>query len=317
MARASPHRIDAIRGRGILKCGIWPHVPGFAIEKNGHYSGFDVDICRAVAVATLGDPAKVSFVVLDNVKQFAARADIDLAVRRLTWTLGRESATGMVFGPVTFYDGQGFLVPRASGTQSASELSGQRVCVIDAEHHPKTLYDYFQDQGHPVQLALVARDDEAEKALDEKRCQAYSADISWLAAARSSFRDGVARYEILPQLISKEPLAPLLRAADQDLLQLVQWTIFTLIEAEELGLSSQNIGTVGTGSARVRAFLQTHPDSHVALGAGEWVRAVIGAVGNYGELFDRNLGTHSALKLDRGLNRPWSQGGLLYAPPLR
>jgi general L-amino acid transport system substrate-binding protein len=222
----------------------------------------------------------------------------------------------MTFGPVTFYDGQGFLVPRESGIRGVSQLSGERICVIDAEHHPTTLHDYFEDRGQTVRLVLVESDAQAEDALRDKRCRAYSADISWLAAARYGFRDGVSRFEILPDSISKEPLAPLLRAQDTELVQLVRWTIFAMIEAEELGLDSHNIRADRRRSSRVRAFLRIHPGSQVAPGARNWVTAIIAGVGNYGEMFDRNLGASSPIKLDRGLNRLWSQGGLLYAPPL-
>jgi general L-amino acid transport system substrate-binding protein len=184
------------------------------------------------------------------------------------------------------------------------------------EHNPKTLYDYFRDNGREIQLVLVENDREAEEALSRNRCRAYSADISWLAAARSVFSEGLTHYEILPNLISKEPLAPLMRAADTQLVQVVRWTIFAMLEAEELGLSSHNIDLIKSSSPRVRSFLTVRPDSPVIPGAGDWVRAIIAGVGNYGEVFDRNLGADSAIKLDRGLNRLWTQGGLMYAPPL-
>ena len=306
-AAAATDRIGAIRARGSLHCGIWPYVPGFAIERDGRYAGFDVDICRAVAASILGDANKVRFVTLSNVTQLAESTDVDLAVRRLTWTLSREAASGMVFGPITYYDGQGFLVPRHSGIQSVAQLAGERICVLNMEHHPKTLYDYFRDTGREIQLVLVESDREAEEAMRRNRCRAYSADISWLAAARSVFSEGLTHYEILPDLISKEPLAPLMRAADTELVQVVRWTIFALIEAEELGLNSHNIDLIESSPSRVRAF---------GPGAGDWVRAIIAGVGNYGEVFDRNLGADSSIKLDRGLNRLWTQGGLMYAPPL-
>lgn len=314
-AGARTSRLADIRARGMLGCGIWPHVAGFAVEKDGHYSGFDVDMCRAVAAAILGDADKVRFVPLEHLGQFTARPDVDMAIRRLSWTLGRESANGLIFGPVTFYDGQGLLVPKASGIRSASQLSDERVCVIDTEHHPKTLHDYFAGHGQAIRLVLVENDEAAEEALNDSRCRAYSADISWLAAARSGFRDGVSRYEILSDTISKEPLAPLMRARDTQLVQLVRWTVYAMIEAEELGLDSHNIRAAGPRSSRVSAFLKIHPGSRVVPGAGDWVPAIIEGVGNYGEVFDRNLGGSSPIKLDRGLNRLWSRGGLLYSPP--
>lgn len=310
------NRLAAIEARGTLNCGIWPHVPGFAMRKHGREVGFDVDICRAVAAAIFGDPGKVRFIKVAEIEQFAGRNDVDLAVRRLSWTLDRERANRVAFGPVTFYDGQGFLVLAQSGVSHAAELAGQRVCVLNRERHPATAISYFHDTGRDIQAVLVESDQEAEGALRSNRCRAYSADVSWLAAARSTFQEGVARYRILPDQISNEPLAPLVRAADTDLLQLVRWTIYVMIQAEELGLDSHNIGTLEAKSSRARSFLNVQPSSMVTLGAGAWVRAIIAGVGNYAEVYDRNLGAGSAIQLDRGLNRLWTQGGLLYSPPL-
>ncbi len=251
-----------------------------------------------------------------DLEHFTGRHDIDLVVRRLSWTLDRERANRVAFGPVTFYDGQGFLVLAQSRVSHAAELAGQRVCILNRERHPATAIGYFHDTGHDIQAVLVESDQEAEQALRSNRCRAYSADVSWLAAARSTFQDGVARYRILPDRISNEPLAPLVRATDTELLQVVRWTIFALIQAEELGLDSHNIGTPESKSSGARSFLNVHPSSRVSLGAGAWVRAIIAGVGNYAEVFDRNLGAGSAIQLDRGPNRLWTQGGLLYSPPL-
>ncbi len=313
---AAANRLSDIESRGTLNCGIWPYVAGFATARDGHAVGFDVDICRAVAVAILGDPGKVRLVALADVEQFAKRNDVDLVVRRLTWTLSRETANGVAFGPVTFYDGQGFLVPGDSGISHAAELAGERICVLSGERRPGTLQSYFRDIGRAVRTVVIESDKEAEEAMVSHRCRAYSADVSWLAAARSGFTDGVRRYEILPDQISKEPLAPLLRAHDTELLQVVRWTIFSMIQAEELHIDSHNIDTLQSSASRVGAFLNVHPSSRVALGAGEWVRGIISGVGNYGEVYDRNLGSGSVIKLDRGLNRLWTQGGLMYSPPL-
>lgn len=316
-AGAGPaNRLASIQARGMLNCGIWPYVPGFAMRSAGREVGFDVDICRAVAAAIFGDPGKIRFIEVADLEQFAGRNDVDLAVRRLSWTLDRERAHHVAFGPVTFYDGQGFLLLAQSEISHAGELVGQRVCVLNRERHPANLISYFHDAGHDIQAVLVESDPEAEEALRSHRCRAYSADVSWLAAARSTFRDGVARYRILPDQISNEPLAPLVRATDIELLQVVRWTIFSMIQAEELGLDSHNIGSLESSSSRVRSFLNVHPNSRVALGAGAWVRAIIAGVGNYAEVFDRNLGAHSPIQLDRGPNRLWTQGGLLYSPPL-
>ena len=310
------NRLADIQARGMLNCGIWPDVAGFATTRGARIVGFDIDICRAVAVAVLGDPGKVRLVTVSDIKRFTRRSDIDLVVRRLTWTLGREAANHVAFGPVTFYDGQGFLVPAQGGISYAAELAGERICVIAGERRPGTLQSYFRDRGRDVRAVLVESGKEAEEAMSSNRCRAWSADVSWLAAARSSFPDGVRRYVILPDLISKEPLAPLLRAADTELLQVVRWTIFSMIQAEELNIDSHNIGSVEGRSSQVGSFLNVHPSGRVALGPGEWVRGIIAGVGNYGEVFDRNLGMGSDIRLDRGLNRLWTQGGLMYSPPL-
>jgi general L-amino acid transport system substrate-binding protein len=315
-AQPSTDRLAEIRARGTLNCGVLPTVPGFAIKREETYAGFDIDTCRAVAAAIFGDASKVSFVTLAHIEQFNQRQDIDLVARRLTWTPRRESASGIVFGPVTFYDGQGFLVPRSGQIRRSAQLVGSRVCVINMESHPQTLMNYFKDAGQDVELVLVEDDAQAEAALRSRRCVAYSADLSWLAAARASVPDGVMKYEFLPELISKEPLAPMLRAQDAELLQLVRWTIFSLIEAEELGITARNIDGVKSTSIRARRLLGIHPGSKVALGPGDWVPAIIRSVGNYGEMFDRNLGEGSPIKLERRLNRLWNDGGLMYAPPL-
>jgi general L-amino acid transport system substrate-binding protein len=219
-------RLDEIRERDTLTCGIWPHVAGFASERDGQYEGFEIDICRAIAAAVLGDSGKTRFVPVEHVIDFIAHDDIDLVVRRLTYSASRERETGTVFGPVVFHDGQGFLVARDSGLESASQLVGTRVCVINMEHHPRTLLDYF---GKAIRLVMVESDAQAEEALRSGRCVAYSADISWLAAARSAFVDGVARYELLPDRISDEPLAPLMRAGDDELADVVSRTISAMI----------------------------------------------------------------------------------------
>jgi general L-amino acid transport system substrate-binding protein len=312
---AAGHRLEEIRARGRLICGIWPQVPGFATKQHGQYLGFDVDICRAVAATIFGDPTKVEFTSLPSVDQFRRREDIDLAMRRLTWTLSRETSTGMNFGPVTFYDGQGFLMPKRNAISRLSQLAGHRICVLNMERHPETLANYFRDRGWNVQLILVGNDREAEAALLARRCAAYSADVSWLAAARVGFTDGLARYDILEQLISKEPLAPLMRANDAELLRLVRWTIYVMIEAEELGLNSRNVGRMQAFSPAIQRLLTSSPDLGDAAESTQRVGAVIGGVGNFGEVFERNLGSGSAIKLDRGLNRLWTNGGLMYAPP--
>jgi general L-amino acid transport system substrate-binding protein len=291
-------------------------VPGFALKQGDSYVGFDVDICRAVAVAVFADATKVKFVILENIEKFKMRGDVDLAVRRLTWTMQREEQAKVSFGPITFYDGQGFLVTRSGGIKSAVQLTEAPICVINNDRHPQILFNYLKDHKRSNRLVLVGSNMEAEEALNARRCEAYSADVSWLAAARAGFRDGLARYLILADTISKEPLAPMVRTEDVELARLIRWTLFAMIEAEEVGVSSRNIDGPPVRSLRVQRLLTAHPENEVATGADRWVRAIIRSVGNYGEMYERNLGSGSSLRLDRGLNRLWTDGGLIYALPL-
>jgi general L-amino acid transport system substrate-binding protein len=312
--QAAPSRLSDIRSRGALNCGIWPHVAGFSMVREGTYSGFEVDICRAVAAAIFADATKIKFTEMASVGQFKQLSSVDLVVRRLTATPDREAKTGTVFGPVVFYDGQGFLVRRSAGIDSLAQL--HRVCVRDVEGSPRKLLDYFRDSGVEMRLTLVSSDQEAQQALQDERCEAYSADQSWLAAARVGFTGGAESYALLPPIISKEPLAPLIRAEDTDLMQVLRWTFYAMVNAEELGVSSTNLASMAAKSARVRELLRSRPPADVLLAPGA-LSSILTEVGNYGEVFDRNLGAASAVKLDRGLNRLWIDGGLLYAPPLR
>lgn len=300
-------RLADIRARGALTCGIWPQVRGFAMRRDGTYVGFDIDTCRAVAAAIFGDASKIRFVELAHIEQLQQRSDIDLVVRRLTRTREREVATGMVFGPVTFHDGQGFLVPRNSGIERISQLAAGPICVINAERHPKILFEFLRENDSNREIVLVQSDEEAEQALRGGRCAAYSADISWLAAARAGFANGQQRYDILPDLISREPLAPLMRPDDAEFVEVVRRTISTLLEAEELGIDSSNVMSSFNHRSQAGSWT-TEPQGSIPIGH---MRPIISSVGNYGEMYERNLGAGSGLNLERGLNRLRSDGGLL------
>ncbi len=314
-AAAVVDRVVQIRQRGVLNCGVWPEVRGFAAMASGTYTGFDIDICRAIAAAALADATRVQFIPLAHFQQFARHPEVDVVVRRLTGTRARENQMHVRFAPTIFYDGQGLMIPRGRLIAEPMDLAGQPICVLNAERFAATLRNYFRERERDIELVLVADDAEAERALDHGRCVAYSADLSWLAAARADFSDGVSHYVLLPQTISREPLAPMLRAEDVGLLRLVRWTIFALIKAEELGLNSHNIaGGTGAGEPE-QAFLALHPDLHVSAGPDSWAATLIGAVGNYAEIFDRNLGDGSSIKLDRGLNHLRKDGGLIDAVP--
>lgn len=314
-------RLDSIRARGVLTCGILPVVPGFAAaDGKGGYRGLDVDTCRAVAAAILGTPDKVKFVVAENVRQLKDADALDIVARRITWSLTRATTNGLMFGPITFYDGQGFLVPKQSGVSSAQQLNGKTVCVQAAEAHATSVAEYFKAGGLTLTAVPVQDNAQAERALKAGTCVAYSADVSWLGAARAAMAGGSDAYNILPELISKEPLAPLVRQGDDQFFEIVRWSIFAMIAAEENGITSQNIDGAATAHPDVetRQFLGVVAGNGAALGLGEnWAYNIIKTVGNYGEIFDRNVGRDSPIKLERGLNRLWTNGGLMYAPRLR
>ena len=312
-------RLESIRNKGFLTCGIWPQVPGFAAPKDGGgYQGLDIDTCRAVSAAIFGDPDKVTYVIAENVRQFHDSA-VDLVARRITWSLTRATANGLMFGPVTFYDGQGLLVPHTSGITAAKQLAGKSVCVQAEEAHAATLTSYFHSLGLMVTAVASETPAQAEQAMKAGTCAAYSADVSILAGARAAMAGGIAAYDILPEKMSKEPLAPLVRQGDDQFFEIVRWTIFAQIAAEERGITSQNVGdNHSRADAETQRLLGLIPGNGLALGLDEkWAVNVVKGVGNYGEMFDRNVGKNSPLKMERDLNRLWSDGGLMYTPRLR
>jgi general L-amino acid transport system substrate-binding protein len=315
-------RLDRIRRHGVVTCGVSPGVTGFAVRDNqGRYTGLDVDICRAVAAAIFGAPDKVTFVQASRVATFLRSPNIDLVSRRLTWELRREAPLGLLFGPIMFYDGQGFLVARTLGARGASQLSGVPMCVAVGTTFDLAAEAYFREHGLEIRKVPLASEDDFPAigaALMSGRCAAYTADVSQLGAIRSQ----LARpddFEILSEQISKEPLAQLVRQDDPQFFDILRWTVFALVEAEELGITSMNVDAMRTsGRTDVQRLLGILPGNGRALGLKEdWAYHVIRALGNYGELFERNVGRGSPIGLDRGLNRLWKDGGLLYAPPLR
>ena len=317
-----PSRLAQIQRRGHLVCGIEPAVPGFAeVDAKGRFHGFDVDICRALAAAILDAPDRVKYVQVLSVADFLKNADVDVVSRRLTWELRREHPLGLLFGPVTFYDGQGFLVSRKLGAKTPRDLAAAQVCVAGGTVFEFNLGSYFAAHtGAPKKVLLESATDfkAIAAALTQGRCSAYTADVSELGAVRTSLaRAG--EFEILADLISKEPLAPLVRQADPHFFSIVRWTIFALINAEELGVTSQNADAMrNSANVDVQRLLGVVPGNGSALGLDEaWAYHAIKAVGNYGELFEKNIGRDSPLGLSRGLNRLAGDGGLMYAPPLR
>jgi general L-amino acid transport system substrate-binding protein len=310
-------RMLRIRQRGTLVCGVAPGVAGFArVDDRGRYSGFDVDICRAVSAAIFGAPDHVRYEHALSVEQFQRTPGIDLVSRRLTWSLQREGM-GLLFGPVMFYDGQGFLVPARLAAQQVRQLSNVRICVVAGGLHEANLTTYFRLHTLTLQKRLI-QPAQLEADLLAGRCEAFTADVSELGSLRSAMRKP-GDFRILSEQISKEPLAQLVRATDTDLFDVLRWTIFAMIEAEELGVTSANLdGMAKSGNPDVRRLLGVTPGNGKALGLDEaWAYNIVKTVGNYGEVYDRNVGMASPIKLPRGVNALWSAGGLMFAPPLR
>ncbi len=319
VAPAMAGRLEDIKARGAVNCGVFPGVAGFSVvSKDGRYSGFDIDICRAVSAAIFGVPDKVKFIAAPSIDVFRHSPGPDLVIRRLTWTLTREAPLGLMFGPIIYFDGQGFLVPKSIGVTDVQKLTGKRVCVMSGEGWVGNLMRFSQANSLDIRSIVVTSRSDGEKAFIAGRCDAFSADKTMLGAIRADAAEPQ-DYDILPEQISKEPLAPLVREGDDRFFQVVRWTVFALIESEELSVTSKNIDEMRNSSnPDVRALLGVAPGNGKALGLREdWAAKVISSIGNYGEIFARNVGPDSNIQLDRGLNRLWTDGGLMYAPPLR
>lgn len=310
---------DAVKQRGTLRCGVNVSVPGFSSpDSQGHWQGLDVDVCRAVAAAVFGDAGKVEFVPLNAQQRFAAlqSGEIDMLSRNTTWTLTRDAELKLDFGPVVFFDGQGFMVAKALGVSSAKQLDGASVCVQSGTSTEQSVSDWFRARGMSFKPVVMDNFDELNKAFFAGRCDVYTTDRSGLASIRMTMSGRPDDYLILPDMISKEPLAPAVRHGDQDWADVVRWSVMVLIEAEELGVTSANVAEKrDSADPALGRLLGRTPDLGQALGLPQdWAFQAIRQVGNYGEVYQRNLGP---LGLDRGLNALWTQGGLLYAIPAR
>jgi len=314
--------LDRVRAKKVLRCGVSEGLAGFsARDASGNWSGMDADFCRAVAAAA-GPAVKVDFVPLTTPARFLAlkMGKIDLLARNTTWTLGREVFLGAQFAGVLYFDGQGFMVTRKSGINRASQLKGATVCVVKGTTTELNLADYSIEKDLKVKPLVLETRAEAEQAFYAGRCRAYTSDASQLASERLAAPGGAGEYMLLPERISKEPMGPVVRQGDEEWLRLVKWVLFALIEAEERGVTRENAVTLKTTAKdpAVRRLLGAEGGFGKALGAdNDWALRAIQASGNYGEIFERNLGKHSPLHLERGRNRLWTQGGLLWAPPFR
>ena len=313
--------LNAIKERGYIKCGVSDGLPGFShTDEKGKFSGIDVDVCRAIAAAVFGDFTKVKFTPLTAKERFTAlqTGEIDVLSRNSTWTSSRDSALGLNFTGVTYYDGQGFLVNKKLGVKSAKELDGATVCVQAGTTTELNLSDYFR--AHKMKYTPITYDksDESAKALEAGRCDVLTSDQSQLYAQRIKLAKP-SDYVVLPEVISKEPLGPVVRHGDDDWFDIVKWTLFVMVDAEELGIDSKNVEEMKKSTnPDIKRMLGVEGDKGKDFGlANDWMAVVIKQVGNYGEIFDRNVGKGSPLQIERGLNALWTQGGLQYAPPVR
>ena len=315
--------LDGIKARGQVICGVHSGLAGFsAADSGGKWAGIDVDVCRAVAAATLGDSEKVKYVPLVAQARFTAlqSGEIDVLSRNTTFTLTRDASLGLSQTAVTYYDGQGFMVPVKSKIKSAKQLKGQTVCVQSGTTTEKNLTDFSKANGLNVKPVVFEKLDAVEGAYFSGRCVAYTTDASGLASVRNKSAKNPADHLILPELISKEPLGPLVRRGDDEWAAIVKWVIYGLLEAEEYGVTSANVDDLKVNSKDpvVGRILGTTEDTGKLLGLDkEWLARAVKATGNYGEIFERNVGPKSALQLPRGLNNQWNKGGIQYAPPIR
>lgn len=320
-AHAGP-TLDAVKARGEVICGVNTSLYGFSTpDDKGRWVGLDVDVCRAVAAAVLGDAEKARFVPLSAQQRFTAlqSGEIDILPRNTTWTLTRDTANGLNFTMVNFYDGQGFLVPKNLDVTSAKELPGATICVQTGTTTELNLADYFRANNMPFRPVTIEKYEEVTQAFLAGRCDALTSDKSQLASIRANDTPNPDDFVILPETISKEPLTPSVRQGDDQWFDIVQWVQFATVEAEERDITSANVDEkLNSDDPNVKRMLGATPGMGAALGLDEkWAYNAIKQVGNYGESFERNVGQGSKLKLERGLNDLWTRGGLMYAPPIR
>jgi general L-amino acid transport system substrate-binding protein len=321
---ASADTLSDVQGRGTLNCGVNgpTGLPGFGIpDDKGVWTGLDVDVCRAVAAAALGDATKVKFVPLGSKERFTAlqSGEIDVLVRNSTWTFSRDTDLGLDFVQVNYYDGQGFLVRKELGVKSAKELSGATICVQTGTTTEKNLADYFRSSNMELKTVVFENADQTRQAYDEGRCDAYTTDASGLAAERTSLKNPGDNI-ILPEIISKEPLGPAVRHGDNRWGDVVRWSFNAMLIGEEKGITQANVDDVKAKSEdpEVRRLLGVEDEMGKMTGlSNDWAYNILKQVGNYGESFERNVGQKTPLGLARGLNELWSKGGLQYAPPVR
>ena len=315
--------VEAIKQRDAISCGVNTGLAGFgAADSQGKWSGLDIDMCRALAAAVLGNADKVRYVPLSAPQRFTAlqSGEVDILSRNTSFTLTRDASLGLHLTAVTYYDGQGFMVPASANLKSAKQLKGATVCVQSGTTTEKNLTDFSRANKLDIKPVVFEKFDAANAAYFSGRCKAYTTDASGLASIRAKEAKNPKDHVILPELISKEPLGPLVRRGDDEWAAIVKWTIYGLIEAEEYGVTASNLEKLKSDSTDpvVLRLLGKSDDTGKLLGLDrDWLARAIGAVGNYGEIFERNLGEKTPMNLKRGLNAQWNKGGLQYALPIR
>ncbi len=313
---------EEVAKRGVFNCGVSTGLPGFSIaDEKGEWAGIDVDVCRAIAAATLGDATKIKYIPLNAKERFTAlqSGEIDALVRGTTWTLTRDTSLGLNFTGVNYYDGQGFLVSKKLGVKSALELDGAAVCIQSGTTSELNLADYFKENNMSYKAVVFDTHDATAKAFDNGRCDVLTSDQSQLYGLRTHLSKPEEAV-VLPEVISKEPLGPVVRQGDDAWFNIVKWSLNAMIQAEELGLTQANVDEMKANSKNpaVRRLLGLEGIAGKGLGLNDdWAYQIVKQVGNYGEVFERNVGTGSPLKIERGLNALWSKGGIMYTPPLR
>ena len=320
---ASASTLSDVKAKGFVQCGVNTGLLGFAQpDASGNWAGFDIDFCKAVASAVFGDPTKVKYTPLSAKDRFTAlqSGEIDVLSRNTTWTINRDTALGLKFRPVTYYDGQGFMVRKELNVKSALELSGAAVCVQSGTTTELNLADYFKTNNLQYNPVVFDKLEEVNTAYDSGRCDVYTTDQSGLYSLRLTLKnpdDNV----VLPEIISKEPLGPAVRQGDDQWFNIVSWTAYALVNAEEFGITQKNVDEMkGSANPDIKRFLGAEQGSTIGTDLGltnDWAYNIIKGVGNYGEIFDRNIGAGSPLKIARGLNALWNKGGIQYAPPVR
>jgi general L-amino acid transport system substrate-binding protein len=314
--------VDAIKARGKVICGVNGNRAGFsALDSKGQWAGMDVDTCKAIAAAVLGDKDKVQFVKTTTQTRFTAlqTGEVDVLTRNVTWTLSRDSKLGIDFVAPTFYDGQGFMVPKKLGVKSVKELDGATVCVLPGSTSEKVAADVFRANGLKYKPVVIESKKELNTAFFGGRCDVHVQSTSGLSSARATVASNPDDYIILPGVYGKDPMGPVVRQGDPQWKDIVAWTVYAMMEAEESGVTSKNVDEfLKSKDANIARLLGNKDSLGKDLGLdNQWAYRVVKQVGNYGEVYDRNVGKDSPLKLSRGINDLWTRGGLLYAPPFK